>query len=120
MSTMIFGVLSASEDSTEPRLTVAPPSPYARRIPMHTHPSKCPASPPRPRWTYKNNITVSNDPVYEVAVMEPKQSMDFGMYVGLNDPQERITTPGLAFMADTFESMAKFIPGDHKDMREKR
>ena len=120
MSHIIHGVLTPPAASTEPCLTIAPPSPYARQIPMYTHPSKCPRSAMRPKWTYKGHIALANDPVHVANTKNLQKGLEFGMYVTLNDQQERITPSSLAFMSDTFAALDRFIPGLHKNVRKTR
>lgn len=121
MTHIIYGTLVPSpEDPPATKLTVEPTSPYARRIPMHNHPSQCPASMPRAKWTYKNNITLANDPVHAKNAETPQQGLEFGLWLSLNDKQEQLTTPMLAFMADTYEALDEHIPGAHQQLRAKR
>jgi len=117
MAHIIHGVLEPPAGTTEAKLTVAPPSPYARRIPMYTHPSRTPASPNRQKWTYKSNITLAGDPVYAENAKTPRQGLEFGLYLTLRDAQERLTPPVLAFMADTYEALDEHIPGIHQTLR---
>ncbi|TCD68057.1 hypothetical protein EIP91_011602 [Steccherinum ochraceum] len=114
---IIHGVLEAPVDTPGPSLTISPPSPYARRIPMHTHPANCPQTAPRQKWTYKNRIAVASDPVYVEKASTPQKGLEFGMYITMKDEEARITTPGLAFLADVFEAMDEHIPGIHQSMR---
>lgn len=87
---------------------------------MDTHPVKCPESAPRQKWTYKKHITVANDPVHEERAKSPRQGLEFGIYLTLDDPEERLTPPVLAFMADTYEALDEYVPGIHQTLRATR
>ena len=57
---LIFG-LSASSELIVPKETglnaLIPPSPYARRIPLRTHPSRCPIIALHPSWNFGKHIS---------------------------------------------------------------
>ncbi|EIN09020.1 hypothetical protein PUNSTDRAFT_134193 [Punctularia strigosozonata HHB-11173 SS5] len=59
---LIFGVLSPSTGS-DASLSFTPPSPYAPRCPLATHPSKCPTNlVPRGHWTFRSRLAAGDDP----------------------------------------------------------
>ncbi|THH30424.1 hypothetical protein EUX98_g3764 [Antrodiella citrinella] len=87
---------------------------------MHNHPSQCQTTPARAKWTYKDNITLANDPVHAKNAETPQQGLEYGLWLSLNDRQEQLTTPMLAFMADTYEALDEHIPGAHQQLRAKR
>ena len=128
MTHMIFGTL-ALPANTPHTLTISPPSPYARRIPMHTHPSKCPVTPPKRQLGFTKHIQVEDDPIHaskyfknlNVDIDErPREGMEYGIYLMLKDRRERLTPPAIAFMADTFKAFDEVIPGIHSKTRNKR
>ncbi|CAL1706694.1 unnamed protein product [Somion occarium] len=116
MTHMVFGVLASPSDPTTPTLTVEPPSPYARRIPLYTHPSKC--SPDRPEWRfgYSKYIQTAHCPVHVKNAEIPREGMEWGLYLTLTDPSEQWTTSAIPFATDTFRALHQVVPS-HKDVR---
>ncbi|EPQ54419.1 hypothetical protein GLOTRDRAFT_139013 [Gloeophyllum trabeum ATCC 11539] len=109
---VIFGVLSSMDSASDPRPTLAPPSPYARRIPLLTHPSELKAT----HWTrrplgYASRIGVAEDPAIRQRNKEPTscnydaKELEWGAWFELAGAEEKITTPSIAFLADTFTSL---------------
>lgn len=128
---MVFGVLStpdplSSSSSTPnpptPNFTLEPPSPWAKRTPFVTHPAKCPETPPRIWWAYKPFIKLADDPAYrEKYLGVPREGMEWGCYLTLVDKEDRVTTPGLAFMADTFRAVDQIrTEGEIRKVRKTR
>ncbi|THU80953.1 hypothetical protein K435DRAFT_873869 [Dendrothele bispora CBS 962.96] len=110
-SHLIFGVINPSEPTD---ITLNPPSPYARRLPLHRHPSNAPLS---NEWssvyTYRSRMYTTDEP--EITVNNAKDSptrtnsktiggggIDWASWCGFTDKTERITTQSLAFFADAF------------------
>lgn len=112
---MIFGTLSAPADASVPSATLAPPSPYAVRTPMHEPPSRCsPAATYKlTRWNFKNRLNILCDPAYfaRLKSTEPQPGLQWGDYVSLKEPLEQGMTPQmLAFFADIFMSPPLALP----------
>lgn len=117
---MIFGTLTPHPDSQDPKMTLEPPSPYARRIPFHTHPSKCsPQASVRP-FGYKHYALMATDPVHKAKAKTPREGMEWGQYLTLTDPSERFTTSALGFAADTFWAVDQILPSPWKEVRRAR
>lgn len=117
---MIFGTLTPPLDATKPNLTLEPPSPYARRIPFYTHPSKCPERFSIRPWGYKRYAQMATDPVHKELAKTPRESMEWGQYLTLTDPSERFTTSALPFAADTFWAVDQILPSPWKEIRRTR
>lgn len=113
---IVFGVLASVSD---PSLTIEPPSPWAKRTPLFTHPSMCPETPPRGWWNYKTHLKLADDPEYRKKYLGiPQGGMEWGTYLTLREPEEVITTPTLALMADTFRAVDQVrTEGELRDIR---
>jgi len=117
---MIFGT-NAPSPTQQTRVSIDPPSPYARHIPLHVHPSK--ATPVLLRDVYKFNhyIKTTTDSVIK-ARNGPDSSarttsstiggggLEWGGWLEFVDPGERITTPSLAFLVDIFVDLVRLLP----------
>ena len=114
---IICGVL-LSDDPTKPvattldNLTVAPPSKFAVKIPMHTHPSMCKPHPPLERWMYKKRVAAARDPVYEALMRAARgvNGSDWGEYFTLTGEDERLTLPMMPFLADSALPFPVLLP----------
>ncbi|KAG6876759.1 hypothetical protein C0993_000586, partial [Termitomyces sp. T159_Od127] len=119
----IFGVNSVLPDgSTESRgLTLAPPSSYARRIPLHTHPSTAVPEFSRDVWKFKPYVTLSPDPkIFEKnAPSHPNRTnastiggtgLEWGAWFSFRDEGDKITTNSLAFLVDVFAGLPYLMP----------
>ncbi|KAI0784658.1 thioesterase-like superfamily-domain-containing protein [Abortiporus biennis] len=106
---MVLGTL-APRPGDQPDRTIAPPHPYAARTPVITHPSKRMKVPARRPWNYKHYIEVTHDPAYDEIAKGPTQGMKFGTYVTLSHPDDHITLPSMALLADTFKIQIEVVP----------
>ena len=93
-------------------MTVAPPSETAVEIPMHTHPSRCKYHPALPRWTYKDRIAARRDPVHEGRMRSAPgvNGSDWGEYITLVGKDDRLTSPMMAFFADSHLPLPVLLP----------
>lgn len=121
ISHLIFGILAPPPGS--PNKTLAPPSPYARRVPLYRHPSTAPLELEKIRDVYKfrQYFQCTQEPEIraKVALDSPTRTngttiggggMEGGTWFGLTDRNERITTPSLALFADAFLNIPVLIP----------
>ena len=117
---MIFGT-NAPSPTQQTRVSIDPPSPYARQIPLHVHPSK--ATPVTIRDLYKFNhyIKTTTDPVIKAqsAPDSPTRTtvstvggggLEWGGWLEFVDKDERITSPSLAFLVDVFVNLVRLLP----------
>ena len=117
---MIFGT-NAPSPTQQTRVSIDPPSPYARQIPLHVHPSK--ATPVTIRDLYKFNhyIKTTTDPVIKAqsAPDSPTRTtvstvggggLEWGGWLEFVDKEERITSPSLAFLVDVFVNLVRLLP----------
>ncbi|KAK0441679.1 thioesterase-like superfamily-domain-containing protein [Armillaria borealis] len=120
-SHLIFGILAPPADS--PNKTLAPPSPYARRVPLYRHPSTAPLELEKIRDVYKfrRYFQCTQEPEIraKAALDSPTRTIrttvggggvEGGTWFGLTDRDERITTPSLALFADAFLNIPLLIP----------
>ncbi len=111
---MIFGRLTPPEGGRQDdfNLIVEPPSPYASRIPFHTHPSNCKIARAVGRYGFRNYIQSARDPVYLPNAKIPRKGggIEWAEYVTLKDAEDRLTAPSMAFFADTFLSLPVILP----------
>ncbi|KZT27455.1 hypothetical protein NEOLEDRAFT_1176863 [Neolentinus lepideus HHB14362 ss-1] len=112
----IFGVLSPTSPLTEPLPTLAPPSRYARRIPLLTHPSRLTNT----GWSrrplgYMTHIALVEDPMVQEHNQLPSiddsngKELEWAAWIELTVQSERITTPSLAFLVDTFNNLPELL-----------
>ncbi|KAK0221538.1 thioesterase-like superfamily-domain-containing protein [Armillaria fumosa] len=120
-SHLIFGILTPLTGS--PNKTLAPPSPYARRVPLYRHPSTAPLELEKIRDVYKfrRYFQCTQEPEIrtKAALNSPTRTneatiggggVEGGTWFGLTDRDERITTPSLALFADAFLNIPVLIP----------
>lgn len=134
-SHMIFGTNAPpppGPSSTQAkRVSIDPPSPYARQIPLHVHPSKALKFlwPLRKEFRYNHHLKTTHDPILRArnAIDSPTRTMrstigggglEWGGWLEFVDKNERITSSSLAFLADMFINMVALLPeeirGDNK------
>ncbi|KAL1729682.1 hypothetical protein EV714DRAFT_212436 [Schizophyllum commune] len=105
---LIFGVSSPS-----PQMTLAPPSPFARRIPLHHHPRNAKIRHLPGKMSYAQHLTWAPDPTILArnAADSPSRTrtggisgggFEWGGWMQLKDPKERVTPAFLCFIADVF------------------
>ncbi|KAJ3506300.1 hypothetical protein NLJ89_g6946 [Agrocybe chaxingu] len=61
MTHAIFG-LNGPSPTDKLNLSLNPPSPYARRHPLHSHPSQAPLKPMDPRWRFHEYVKWTEEP----------------------------------------------------------
>ncbi|KAF8073935.1 thioesterase-like superfamily-domain-containing protein [Lyophyllum atratum] len=119
----IFGINIPSPNYTNrtPGLTLAPPSSYARRIPLYTHPSTAIVGPVRDVWNFHSHINVATDPhiLAKNALDHPNRTsastvggdgLEWGAWLTFEDKRDQITNPALAFLVDIFTNMVGLLP----------
>ncbi|KAG6849282.1 hypothetical protein H0H93_009802 [Arthromyces matolae] len=119
----IFGNNSFSQRGSEyaPGLTVVPPSPYARRIPLYTHPSNAVVKLGRGVWKFQNHIALAPDPLIlnKNAVDHPNRAtattiggegLEWGAWLTFQGPNDAITSTSLPFLVDIFTNMPSLMP----------
>ncbi|KAJ7701436.1 thioesterase-like superfamily-domain-containing protein [Mycena rosella] len=117
---MIFGSCG-SPPSAALQLGLAPPSSYARRLPLHVHPSKAVQTRMARPWQYKQHIKWASDPHFRAQNLPDSPArtssatvggggLVWGAWFELTDPEERITPSSLAFLADTFLNLPSLLP----------
>ena len=118
---MIFGT-NAPSPTQQTRVSIDPPSPYARQIPLHVHPSK--ATPVTIRDLYKFNhyIKTTTDSVIKaqsapdsptrttVSTVGGGGGLEWGGWLEFVNKEERITSPSLAFLVDVFVNLVRLLP----------
>ena len=94
-------------------MTLEPPSPFARRIPLHHHPRDATIKPLPGKMGYAQHLTWAPDPTVLArnAADSPSRAFtggiggggfEWGGWMQLKDPKERITPAFLTFIADVF------------------
>ncbi|KAJ7439226.1 thioesterase-like superfamily-domain-containing protein [Mycena latifolia] len=110
---MIFGSFAAEAQ----HLGLAPPSRYARRLPLHVHPRKAVETPMARPWRFKQHIKWASDPhLHEQNRADrPTPSVGgggvvWGAWFELAGAEERLTPASLAFLADIFQNLPSLLP----------
>ncbi|KAG6856237.1 hypothetical protein H0H87_006170 [Tephrocybe sp. NHM501043] len=104
-----------------PGLTIAPPSSYARRIPLYTHPSTAIVRPGRRVWKFQPYIALAPDPTIRAknAPDHPNRTnadtiggegLEWGAWLTFHDKRDEITSTSLAFLVDIFTNMPNLMP----------
>jgi hypothetical protein len=102
-------------------LTLVPPSRYARRLPLYTHPSNAIVDPMRSAWVFRPRVKWSQDPeiLSKNKLDNPNRTdsttigggaLEWGAWFELSDREERLTTPSLAFLVDIFLNLPTLLP----------
>ncbi|EJD03390.1 uncharacterized protein FOMMEDRAFT_20492 [Fomitiporia mediterranea MF3/22] len=123
---MIFGVipdLTELSASSNP-LTLTPPSPNARRIPLSQHPSL--ATPDRPNDKYLYQIK-SEDRFFEKrnaerakrqaageAVASQDCGLEWGAWLEFSDPKDVLDVAMMPFLGDTMKNLPSLLPREHR------
>ncbi|KAF7314704.1 hypothetical protein MKEN_00944300 [Mycena kentingensis (nom. inval.)] len=113
---IIFGSLAPSGG---PGFSSA--SPYARRHPLHIHPSIASLTRMIPGMRYVPHVRWAHDPILRAQNFpnSPARTNSstiggggvvYGAWFQLTDPEERITPAAIAFLADTFINLPMLLP----------
>jgi hypothetical protein len=119
---MIFSH-NAPAPGNNTNLTLQPPSPYARRIPFHVHPSEVPTQVKsgHPRHQFTSHIESAGDKeiVARNAPDHPNrtnsstiggQGLEWGSWFGFSGKEERITCASIPFWVDMFSNLPSMLP----------
>ncbi|KAL1745794.1 thioesterase-like superfamily-domain-containing protein [Schizophyllum fasciatum] len=93
---------------SSPQMTLQPPSRFARRIPLHQHPRTAALHRLPGKMSYAQHLAWAPDPVLHARNVARGSGRDsgggfeWGGWMQLRDPGERITPAVLAFIADVF------------------
>ncbi|KAK7028142.1 hypothetical protein VNI00_014957 [Paramarasmius palmivorus] len=122
-----FGDLTtdSTKNASPFHLTLAPPSPYARRLPLHQHPSKAPLRTLHEAFKYSKFFKASSEP--EIAARNAPDStirsgsetiggngIEWGQWATLTDDGDTLTRPLIAFMVDMITPPATLLPKSEK------
>lgn len=102
-------------------LTLSPPSPYARRVPLHTHPSAARPTPLFRGARFKAMVTWAEDE----AIQERNRAvgrgtgspiggagLEWGAWLQLTDPADSINVSILPFLGDMLRNLPELLrPG---------
>ncbi|KAG6860387.1 hypothetical protein C0995_011772 [Termitomyces sp. Mi166 len=119
----IFGNNSTSPQASDHTrgLNLAPPSSYARRIPLYTHPSTAVVRPGRSVWKFQRYIALAPDP-HILAKNAPNHSnrtngatiggegLEWGAWFTFQDKGDEVTPTSLAFLVDIFAHIPSLMP----------
>jgi len=118
----IFGT-NVDTSSVSPHLNLLPPSPYARRIPLYTHPSKAVAA-VQDRDVYRNFrrriiMSTEHDTLAKNLPESPNRTnastvggggLEWASWLEFVDKDDLITSPSLGFLADMFSNLPTLVP----------
>ncbi|KAF8908856.1 hypothetical protein CPB84DRAFT_1766159 [Gymnopilus junonius] len=120
MAHLIFGI-NAPSPKDKLNLTLNPPSSYARRLPLHSHPLHAIAKPLRHTWKFHPHVKWAEDPrIFSRNLPDsPTRTnsssvggggLEWGAWFEFTDENERITNPYLCFLADIFLNIPTLLP----------
>jgi len=124
---LIFGVNAPPESpDVGLSLTLAPPSPYARRVPLYMHPSTAAVDPLPRTWNFHSKIKYTQEP--EILARNQLNSptrthsgtvggggLEWGTWFGFIGDNAKITNPSLAFLADLFLHSLTLLPSSERE-----
>jgi hypothetical protein len=129
---MIFSHNAPAPGNTT-NLTLQPPSPYARRIPLHPHPSEAlpQFKPGYARHRFAHHIESAGDSeiVARNAPDHPNRTnsstvggagLEWGSWFGFSDKNERISYASIPFWVDMFSNLPLMLPRSEKKGMVKR
>lgn len=110
-----------SVDDSSFRMSLLPPSPYARRVPLHLHPSAAQITPMFGNARFKSNVKWAEDK----AIRERNRALgrgerpavgggvlEWGAWLELIDPLENINVSMLPFLGDMMKNIPELLPKD--------
>ncbi|KAF8630933.1 hypothetical protein AX17_005290 [Amanita inopinata Kibby_2008] len=119
---IIFGT-NAPSPTQRTRVTIDPPSSYARHIPLHVHPSKSRPSRLRGVHNFSRHIKTTTDP--EIVVKNQLDSptrtksstvggggLEWGGWFEFVDKNEKVTNSSLAFLVDILVNVPRLLPSE--------
>lgn len=118
---LVFGDLSPQPSAPIQR-TLVPPSPYARRLPLHFHPSQVTPTEVRHAFTYGKSQTQWSVDQMIIARNELDSSMrtnsetvgsggtEWGAWCELKTEGDKLRTSAIPFFADNFMNLPVLLP----------
>ena len=117
---MIFGT-NAPSSLQRTRITIDPPSPYARQIPLHVHPSEATLTSLSNAYKFSRYINAATDAVMEAknAIDSPTRTtestiggggLEWGGWLEFVDEDEKVTSPSMALLVDVFVNLVSLLP----------
>ncbi|KAL4081213.1 thioesterase-like superfamily-domain-containing protein [Scleroderma citrinum] len=117
---IIFGDISPQPAAAIQR-TLVSPSPYARRLPLHCHPSEATLSEIRPAFTFRSQMHWSVDEAI-VARNQPDNptrttsetvgggGVEWGAWCELSNEGDKLRTSAIPFFGDNFMNLPMLLP----------
>ncbi|KDR82862.1 hypothetical protein GALMADRAFT_238476 [Galerina marginata CBS 339.88] len=120
MAHCIFGV-NGPHPKDKLNLTLNPPSSYARRHPLHTHPSKAAVKPMRHTWKFHPWVKWSEDEdiLAKNRMDSPSRTtsstiggggLEWGAWFEFTDIYDEISNSSLCFLVDIFLNIPSLLP----------
>ncbi|KIK98779.1 hypothetical protein PAXRUDRAFT_823502 [Paxillus rubicundulus Ve08.2h10] len=117
---LIFGDLSPLQNS-QVRKVLEPPSPYARRLPLHSHPSELSFDATKQYWARNMGVQMSTDisllthndpdnPLRTTSKTVGGGGIQWGAWCELTHKNDEIRTSSLPFFCDTFMNLPNLLP----------
>ena len=104
-------------------MTLSPPSPLARRVPLELHPAVAPLTPMFDRISYINYVRWAEDKSLRERNIQQQLgvshgpgggTLEWGAWLELVDPSERITASMLPFFGDMMKNLPNLLPRGHR------
>ncbi|KAF8522119.1 thioesterase-like superfamily-domain-containing protein [Hysterangium stoloniferum] len=118
---LIFTSISAGTE--DPRLTLAPASPFARRVPLHLHPAVAPLTPLFANANFHKNVRWAEDKAIRernFALGRGERpavgggTLEWGAWLELVDPSETVCPAILPFLGDMMRNLPELLPKDQR------
>ncbi|KAF8504142.1 thioesterase-like superfamily-domain-containing protein [Hysterangium stoloniferum] len=101
-----------STGSEDARLTLAPSSPFARRVPIHLHPSVAVLTPMCGDVNFHTKVRWAEDET--VKERNRGGGLEWGAWLELTDPFECLNYSMLPFMGDMLKGLPLLLPEDQR------
>ncbi|KAF9229775.1 hypothetical protein BS17DRAFT_771908 [Gyrodon lividus] len=117
---LIFGDLSPSQPG-QVHTVLAPPSPYARRLPLYSHPSEASYDAIKPSWASKMDLHISTDvalqghndpdnPMRTTSKTVGGGGIEWGAWCELTHKEDELRTSSVPFFCDAFLNLPGLLP----------
>ncbi|KIJ34873.1 hypothetical protein M422DRAFT_70107 [Sphaerobolus stellatus SS14] len=107
----------------DPSMTLSPPSPFARRIPLYFHPAVAPITSMFEKASFKKYLRWAQDKTFHQRNYEMEGgvvhgpgggTLEWGAWIELIDPSERIVPSMLPFFGDMMQNLPHLLPKAHR------
>ncbi|KAH6911572.1 thioesterase-like superfamily-domain-containing protein [Coprinopsis sp. MPI-PUGE-AT-0042] len=123
----IFGFNGPPSDGA-PSFTLKPPSPYARRIPLHSHPSTVQTTPLHRIWNFTHHTQWAHD-LETIEKNKPSHAnrtdtstiggggLEWAAWFEFTTPTEKLSNVYIPFLVDMFSNTPSLLPKEERGQK---